>query len=198
MAQEAIRYAREHRKPICICWIDLANAFGSVPHNLVQFSMEWFAVPRRFRNLIFNYYKSIYAFVEGPNWNSDWFWISTGVPQGCTASTIIFDMVFQLLLDIHKSFVPNISFKMPRADISIFNPTYADDVALLSDTPEQNQLAMEAFQKAWMWSQSFKLKIPKCRSFAAKLFNDSESLYTKSETYRYSSFDPLLSCDEKK
>ena len=92
------------------------------------------------RELIFKYYNSIHSYVEGPEWNSDWFWIYTGVPQGCTASAIIFDMVFQLLLDIHKSHVPNISFKMPRADISLFNPTYADDVALLSDTPEQSKL----------------------------------------------------------
>ena len=35
---------------------------------------------------------------------------------------------------------------MPRVDISIFNPAYADDIAFVTDSPKDNQLAIDAFQ----------------------------------------------------
>lgn len=50
--QKAIQYARDHRKPICIWWLDIANVFGSVSHNLVQFYFRWYHVPLRVRKLI--------------------------------------------------------------------------------------------------------------------------------------------------
>ena len=71
MVQSAIKYARDHKKPLCISWLDLANAFGSVSHNLVQFCFQWFHVPHSIAKLVFRYYDSVFAFVEGTNWNSN-------------------------------------------------------------------------------------------------------------------------------
>jgi hypothetical protein len=43
---EALREAKEHTRQIVTCWIDLANAYGSVRHNLIQFAL----VGTMFRN----------------------------------------------------------------------------------------------------------------------------------------------------
>jgi hypothetical protein len=54
MLFEAMKEAKEEQRQIVVSWIDLANAYGSVRHNLIQFAMEWFHVPkecpRRYRN----------------------------------------------------------------------------------------------------------------------------------------------------
>ena len=33
--------AHSHRKSLCVCWLDLANAYGSVHHNLIDFSLKY-------------------------------------------------------------------------------------------------------------------------------------------------------------
>ena len=117
LGQESIRYAREKRKPICACFLDLANAFGSVSHSLVQFALAWFHVPFNLRKLLFAYYEGVFSFVDGPGWTSNWFWVSVGVLQGCTVSTILFDLAFQLILNIHTAQAMNIGFNLQKANI---------------------------------------------------------------------------------
>ena len=37
---EALKEAKSWKKSIVVTWIDLANAYGSVRHNLIQFALE--------------------------------------------------------------------------------------------------------------------------------------------------------------
>ena len=37
---EALRDAKENQRQIIVAWIDLANAYGSVRHNLIQFALN--------------------------------------------------------------------------------------------------------------------------------------------------------------
>ena len=70
MIEEALKYGRHHNKALCISWLDLANAFGSVHHNLVQFCLKWYHVPHGIATIISTYYNSIFAFVETSKWCS--------------------------------------------------------------------------------------------------------------------------------
>ena len=36
----AALYARDHGRDLCVSWIDLANAYGSVKHSLIHFSLK--------------------------------------------------------------------------------------------------------------------------------------------------------------
>ena len=38
---EALKEANDHTRQIVITWTDLANAYGSVRHNLIQFTQNW-------------------------------------------------------------------------------------------------------------------------------------------------------------
>jgi hypothetical protein len=57
---EALRDAYKEQKQIALVWVDLANAFGSVSHNLIQFALEWFHVPYSVRKLLLDYYKNLW------------------------------------------------------------------------------------------------------------------------------------------
>ena len=98
---EALRDARCSRRSVCATWLDLANAYGSVRHMLVQFALKWYHVPKVVCALMYHYYDEIFAFVQTEQWRSDWYHIAIGVPQGCTASTVVFDAAFQVVLDLH-------------------------------------------------------------------------------------------------
>ena len=60
---QALRDAKDSKQDVCVSWIDLANAYGSVKHSLFHFSMEWYHVPAIFRAVIFNYYEGLMAAV---------------------------------------------------------------------------------------------------------------------------------------
>ena len=51
---EALREAKDEARAIVISWLDLANACGSVMHNLIQFALNWYHVPVSIQELIFD------------------------------------------------------------------------------------------------------------------------------------------------
>jgi hypothetical protein len=78
--------------------MDLANAYGSVRHNLIQFALNWYHVPACIqKELIFNYYEKLAAKVQTKQWTTGFFLFDLGLFQGCVLSTILFNCVFQLL-----------------------------------------------------------------------------------------------------
>ena len=81
----------------------LANAYGSVAHNLIQFALEWYHVPPDIRELIYNYYDELFVRVRTQKWTTDWFMYQIGLFQGCPLSVVLFLIVFNLLLDLLKT-----------------------------------------------------------------------------------------------
>ena len=55
--------------------------------------------PKDIQALIFDYYEKLCAMVTANDWSTDFFLFDIGLFQGCVLSTILFDCVFQLLLD---------------------------------------------------------------------------------------------------
>ena len=59
---EALLDAKMEQRQIVISWLDLRNAYGSVKHNLIQFALNWFHIPRIIQELIFDYYNKGLSF----------------------------------------------------------------------------------------------------------------------------------------
>ena len=77
--------------------------------------------------------------------------------------------------------------------ISVSCPAYADDVALVAETPSVCQKSVDGFQTALEWTRTLKAKPVKCRSLAFRLFRSHEKTqFKKVLTTQYSCFDPLL------
>ena len=89
----AAQDARTHGRDLCVSWIDLANAYGSVKHSLIHFSLEWYWVPDAFCELMWHYYEGLMASVSVGTAQTPWFWFGIGVFQGCTVSTVLFNAV---------------------------------------------------------------------------------------------------------
>ena len=83
-------HARNHHRDLCMSWIDLANAYGSVKHSPIHFSLEWYYVPEHFCELIGRYYESLTASVMVGDAHTAWFRFGIGVLRGCTISTVLF------------------------------------------------------------------------------------------------------------
>ena len=170
---DAIHDARSHQRAICISWLDLRNAFGSVRHSLILFVLRHFGFPDHFIRLIHSYYGHLSVMVDIPNlFSTRSFHFALGVFQGCTLSPILFNIVIQLGLDVleqHQSFA--YTFSSDR-ETSLLSSAYADDVQLVTSFPEQNQRLLDTFSAFLLWTRTMEARASKCWSVALKKFAD--------------------------
>ena len=196
---EALRDAKESHRQIVITWLDLANAYGSVRHNLIQFALNWYHVPKPIQELIFDYYEKLCAFISTANWSTGFFLFDIGLFQGCVLSTIMFDCVFQLLLDfLHPKKALGYNFKSSPS-VSTHKKAYADDLTLITRNTLDMQLSVDHTDSWLKWTQTMKSKPTKCISLGFKLFDKrikSEQFVPLFDTI-YSPFDPKITIDEK-
>ncbi len=56
MIWDTIQTAKSNKQDLAVIWLDLANAYGSVPHSLIRYAMEFFHIPDKLKNFIMEYY----------------------------------------------------------------------------------------------------------------------------------------------
>ena len=66
----AIQEARKKHRSLTICWLDLANAYGSVPHQLIQFTLRHYHAPSKLVSTVANLYTNLSATITTPTWTT--------------------------------------------------------------------------------------------------------------------------------
>ena len=192
---EALKEAKKEHRQIVVTWIDLANAYGSVRHNLIQFALNWYNIPKLIQELIFDYYEKLMAKVITNNWSTGFFLFDIGLFQGCVLSTILFDCVFQLLLDFLRPHSKEwgYEFKFVK-QIKHLEKAYADDLELCTRNPGNNQKACNMLVTWLDWSKTMKAKPKKCVSFGLKKYANAlqRSKFEPILDRCYAPFDPKL------
>ncbi|KAJ8008617.1 hypothetical protein DPEC_G00106740 [Dallia pectoralis] len=83
---QLIREARENKGDLVVLWLDLTNAYGSIPHKLVEEALRRHHIPDKFRNLILDYYDRFSLRVSAGPTTSDWHRLEKGIITGCKIS----------------------------------------------------------------------------------------------------------------
>lgn len=192
---EALKEAKEHTRQIVVSWLDLANAYGSVRHNLIRFALDWYHVPKQVQALIFDYYEKLMAKIATKNWTTGFFLFDIGVFQGCVLSAILFLCVFQLLLDFLRPLEEKegYEFKIVKG-IRMLAKAYADDLALTTKSTAANQRACNKVDIFLSWTQTMKAKPKKCVSLGLRQFDKriKKHGFEPVLPQTYSPFDPKL------
>ena len=111
---QLIREARENKGDLAVLWLDLANTYGSIPHKLVEEALNRHHVPKKFRDLILDYYANFHLRVYFGTTTSDWHKLGKGIITGCTISVILFALAINMLVKSAvvqcRSPCPNLEF----------------------------------------------------------------------------------------
>ena len=196
---EALKEAKTAHRQIVVSWLDLANAYGSVRHNLIQFALNWYHVPPLIQKIIFDYYEKLCAMVVTRKWSTGFFLFDIGLFQGCVLSTILFDCVFQLLLDLLKP-INSLGYTFKSApQVTSLVKAYADDLTLVTRNVQDNQIAIDKTHFWLSWTKTMSAKSSKCVCLAFKMFHKATSreLYKPISDTMYSAFDPCLVIDNQ-
>lgn len=78
------------KKDLQVMWLDLANAYGSVPHRLINYATEFFHMPERLRSLVSHYFKDLQGFITGLQC------LAVGITMGCSISPVLFLAAFTI------------------------------------------------------------------------------------------------------
>ena len=109
-------------------------------------------------------------------------------------STILFDIVFNLLLDFIKP-LDKLGYRMKKsAEVQCMRKAYADDLTLIASRVQDVQKILDLMVIWLNWSRTMKAKPKKCRALAAKLFlaNKQKMQWCPHSGLVFSTFDPLL------
>ena len=161
--QEVISHSKANKKTCHIMFFDLADAFGSVSHQLISFSLKRFDLPLNVCSYIDNLYSSLNGYVKGPTWQSKNFKFSKGVFQGDPLSPIIFLACFNPVLEYLQSIKDQYGYDLNGT--KIITTPYADDFNLITTHKKQQQKIINNLQD-YTQSMGLQLKPSKCRSLS--------------------------------
>ena len=121
---EIVKDAKMRKKTVHITFFDLADAFGSVPHNLITHTLQRNHFPPEIVHYIHQFYSNIQATVHSKHFKSENFSFRRGVFQGDPLSPIIFLTVFNPILQFLQE---NSSFGYKMKEENFITLPFADD-----------------------------------------------------------------------
>lgn len=130
---EILTDARRARRQVVVAWLDLSNAFGSVPHASIRRALIGAGVPSGLVNIWGSMYDGCTTRVRTVDGFTGPIPIRSGVRQGCPLSPIIFDLVIDSVVRAAAD-IGDVGYDMFGNAFNIL--AYADDLALIADTPE--------------------------------------------------------------
>jgi hypothetical protein len=141
--QSLVLDAKRHQKNLFVAWLDLRNAFGSVPHEVISLTLSHLGVPDPIVNLVKNIYTNATTEINTPAGITPGIPIHAGVKQGCPLSPILFNLCIEIIIRAIASKGHDTGpVKHYNGEISVL--AYADDLVLLTKTKDKLQLLLDA------------------------------------------------------
>ena len=145
------------------CWLDLANAYGSVNHSLIDFALSHYHVPPKFKHMVSSLYSGLVAQVSTVNWSTT---TLVGVYQGDPLSVSIFNTVINTLVDTLQTRI-DLGYSLSNSCHKVLLLQYADDSCIVADSPASAQHLLDMVDSWLTWS-GMRAKPNKCHSLALK------------------------------
>ncbi|XP_023219815.1 uncharacterized protein LOC111621797 [Centruroides sculpturatus] len=145
--QSAIQDARRRNHGCHVAWLDLANAFGSVPHESIFTCLKWSGLSESFVQCIKDLLEDCCTRVRSNTGLTDSIPIHAGVKQGCPLSPILFNIVMEPALRL----ISNLDEGYRLHDHTISILAYADDITVVSKTTEGLQAQLNLLTS---WAQN--------------------------------------------
>lgn len=95
---QLLKEAKANRGDIAIVWLDLKNAYGSIPHKPVEAALHRHYVPSKITELISDYYNNFQLRTLSENIASAWYKLEKGIITGCTISATLFCLAMNMLI----------------------------------------------------------------------------------------------------
>ena len=158
---QLINEAKREKKNLVVTWLDIANAYGSIPHKVINAALEAAQVPEQMRNLVASYYNDVKIRFTTRDFTTEWQKLEKGIITGCTLSVILFALSMSWLVESVKDETkgPLTSSGQRQTNSRLF----MDDIATTTETVPQTKVLLQKLSDKLNWS-GMKARPDKCRS----------------------------------
>ena len=127
-AHYVLQDANSNARSLTIAWIDLGNAYGSIPHKLIAYALNHYQVNSNLVDLVCNLYTILTPSVLTPSWSTASFAMEVRVFKGDPLSVSIFNTLVDGL--VQRCFKLGCRFFSSNMCLNFLQ--YADDTCLLA------------------------------------------------------------------
>ena len=96
---DELKSAKAKNSNLVALWLDIANAYGSIPHQLIFMALERYGVYPLWIKIIKAYYNGLWSRSFSPDAPSGWHQHFRGIFTGCTASIILFLAAMNIIIE---------------------------------------------------------------------------------------------------
>ncbi|XP_060589724.1 uncharacterized protein LOC132744948 [Ruditapes philippinarum] len=158
---QLLHEARINQKDLTVVWLDLANAYGSIPHQLILEALQHYHVPEQATNLVTSYINNIHLRFSCSRFTTDLVPLEKGIVTGCTISVILFVMGMNMIIRAAER-----ESRGPQTNAGIRLPPnrgFMDDMTITTETHIQTRWILHALDEtvSWAW-MLFKPRKSRC------------------------------------
>ena len=144
---EVIKDARLNRRDLGVVWLDLANAYGAVPHLLILKALRFYNVPDKIIKIILVYFAGVYGRFSSRVVTSRWQKFEIGIFMGCVISVIIFVLCMNLSDEYLKVKVPRaIQYTKDKTPVPVLK-LFMDDSCMTTSKVVDMQEVLKVVSK---------------------------------------------------
>ena len=163
--------SRRWKRNLLLAWLDLRDAFGSVPHHLMLSTMERLGLSGSVLEIVRDIYShSTVAVRTGKDSFTSAILQNRGVKQGCPLSPILFNIVLEGLLK-HLN-ISKAGYTL--AGYTINSLAYADDLCVMAKSKDDTQGLLDRCKEFTEWA-GLTINVKKCGSLC--LVNEASHIY---------------------
>lgn len=148
LLQTCLQDARRRKKPLSCAFLDLRNAFGSVPHSTIRSSLLWLGLAPSDVDLLEASYLGSTTRIRTPSGTTAPVPILSGVVQGAPLSPIIFNLSLEPM--IRAAMKADSGYSTQGHAVSVL--AYADDLAVIAPSTVALQRQLDAISLMADWS----------------------------------------------
>ena len=161
----SIKQARKEKTDLSVVWLDLANAYGSVPHKAIYAALEHFWVPSKVIEIIKSYYSKFQMRFTTRQYTTAWQPLRVGIPMGCAISPLLFVMAMEMILRSTSHIARGVAMAPNQHLPPIL--AYMDDLTLVAPSRHEITDALRSLESLFGWC-CMKFKPAKCRSLTIR------------------------------
>ncbi|GFN99520.1 reverse transcriptase [Plakobranchus ocellatus] len=83
MIWEAIQRAKSEKLNLDVVWLELANAYGSVPHEMIQLALRMYHVSKVIQVMLDDYFSGFRMRFSTKDYTTNWINLDVGIAMGC-------------------------------------------------------------------------------------------------------------------
>ena len=142
--------AKSNKISITAVWLDLANAYGSIPHQLIFYSPKFYGINPTWIDLLTSYCNGLWSKSFSTKATSGWQKHFRGIFTGCTASIILFLAGMNVILQFVMA---GITSSLSSQFTSPFVKAFMNDLFLMSPSLSKSQDFLNCASLALSWAR---------------------------------------------